>query len=98
MELETKYGFKVNKTDINGYLSIQKNKIYKLLPLREEGLEWDKFLSSILVELSGFNKLFDNKVALMATMAKLEGLYEIEDFMVYRKTIFECLNSIDELE
>ncbi|MEG0775638.1 hypothetical protein [Clostridium sp.] len=98
MELETKYGFKVNKTDINGYLSIQKNKIYKLLPLREEGLEWDKFLNSILVELSGFNKLFDNKVALMATMAKLEGLYEIEDFMVYRKTIFECLNSIDELE
>lgn len=98
MELETKYGFKVNKTDINGYLSIQKNKIYKLLPLREEGLEWDKFLNSILVELSGFNKLFDNKVALVATMAKLEGLYEIEDFMVYRKTIFECLNSIDELE
>lgn len=98
MELETKYGFKANKIDINSYLSILKNKIYKLLPLREEGLEWDKFLNSILVELSGFNKLFNNKVALIAIMAKLEGLYEVEDFMVYRKTIFECLNSIDELE
>ena len=97
MVQETKYGMQVDELDIELYLIGLKNKIYKLLPLREEELEWKKYLNTILVELSGFNDLFDNKVELLSVLSKLEGLYKLEDFMLYRRTIFECLNSIEEL-
>lgn len=95
--METKYGMKVDKIDMELFLISMKNKIYKLLPLREEDLEWNKYLNTVLIELSGFNDLFDNKVELISVLAKLESLYKLEDFMLYRRTIFECLNSIDDL-
>lgn len=97
MAIETKFNMPVASSDIAGYLSLSKNKIYKLLPLREEGLDWEKFLDSILIELSGFNDLFENKINLIVVLSKLEGLRKQEDFMTYRKVIFECLNSIDDL-
>lgn len=95
--METKYGAIVEKVDFELYLISLKNKIYKLLPLREEGLEWQKYLNTILIEVSGLNELFDNKVGLIALLSKLEGLYKLEDFMLYRRTIFECLSNIEEL-
>lgn len=97
MALETKYGMIVEEDDICSYLKILKNKVYKLLPLKEEGLDWEKHLNTILIELSGFNCLFSNQVNLIITMSKLESLYSLDDFMIYRKTIFECLNTIEDL-
>lgn len=95
--METKYGLEVELVDFELYLISLKNKIYKLLPLREEGLEWQKYLNTILIEVSGLSALFSNKVGLIELLSKLEGLYKLEDFMLYRRTIFECLNSIEEL-
>ena len=65
--------------------------MFKLLPLREEGIEWQKHLNTILIELNGFNQLVE-VTKLISILAKLESLKEIEDFMLYRKTIFEILN------
>ena len=95
--LATKYGMAVDKIDLDVYLTGMKNKIYKLLPLREESLEWGKYLTTILIELNGLNELLSNQIYLLSLLAKLEGLYKLEDFMLYRRTIFECLNLIDEL-
>lgn len=98
LKLITKYGMEVDKVDFELYLIKLKNKVYKLLPLREEELEWEKYLNTILIEISGLNELFlDNQVNLISLLAKLEGLYKLEDFMVYRKTIFECLNIIEKM-
>lgn len=95
--MNTKYDMETSEVDIELFLISMKNKIYKLLPLREENLEWRKYLNTVLIELSGFNELFNNQVALLSILSRLEGLYKLEDFMLYRRTIFECLNSIDEL-
>ena len=95
--LTTKYGMELEKVDFDVYLTGMKNKIYKLLPLREESLEWGKYLTTILVELNGLDELLCNRIYLISLLAKLEGLYKLEDFMIYRRTIFECLNIIDEL-
>ena len=98
LKLITKYGMEVDKVDFELYLINLKHKVYKLLPLREEELEWEKYLNTILIEISGLNELFlDNQVNLISLLAKLEGLYKLEDFMVYRKTIFECLNIIEKM-
>lgn len=93
----TKYGMEIDKVDFDVYLTSLKNKIYKLLPLREESMEWGKYLTSILIELNGMNELLSNQVYLLSLIAKLEGLYKLEDFLIYRRTIFECLNLVDEL-
>lgn len=95
--METKYGMHIDEIDFELYLISLKNKIYKLLPLKEEKLEWDKYLNTILVELSGLNSLFPNQPLLLSLLSKLEGLYRLEDFMLYRRTIFECLNIVEEL-
>lgn len=87
----TKYGREFSDIDIKKYLSKTKNDVFKLLPLREEGAEWQKHLNTILIELSGFNSLID-EVKVISILSKLESLYELTDFMEYRKTIFEILN------
>lgn len=97
MEIVTKYDMRITSSDLEGYLSMLKNKVYKLLPLREEGLEWNKHLKTILVELSGFGELIGNKPILISLLSKLESLDKIEDFITYRKTVFECLNLVEEI-
>lgn len=72
------------------------NQVYKLLPNREEGLDWEMPLQTIIEEFAGMNKLLQNNhTTLFMLLCKLEGLLELkkeEDFHLYRRTIFECLN------
>jgi hypothetical protein len=87
----TKYGKEISEQDFKKYFSKIKNDVFKLLPLREEGAEWQPHLNTILIELSGFNQLVE-VAKLISILSKLESLKKIEDFMIYRKTIFEILN------
>ena len=97
MEIANKYDLKVDEVDFELYLISLKGKVYKLLPLREESKEWEKYLNSVLVELGGLSEIFTDKVSLISLVSKLEGLYRLEDFMLYRRTIFECLNIVEDL-
>lgn len=95
--IATKYNKKFSQEDWDLYLKKTKNDVFKLLPLREEGSDWKKHLHTILIELSGLNRLiFEYK--LISIMSKLESLYELEEFYLYRKTIFEILSLLDGLE
>ena len=71
------------------------NQIYKLLPLREEGGNWEKPLLTIIEEMAGMSRLlFDQHETLFLLLCKLEGLVtltEENDFESYRRTIFDCL-------
>lgn len=94
----TKYGRKIENRDLNLYIDSLKNKTYKLLPLREEKLQWEKHLETILIEISGFNSITLNQVKIISVLSKLEALKDLEDFQTYRKTIFESLNILEELK
>ena len=79
------------------------NQVYKLLPMREEGSNWEKPLETLLEELKGMDRLLlDQHKVFFSLLCKLEGLFELteqDDFERYRCTIFECLsllNSIDQ--
>lgn len=78
------------------------NQTFKLLPLREEESDWRKSLDSILEELTGMDSLLIGKhEILFSLLCKLEGLYSLtkeEDFLLYRKIIFECLTLFEELK
>ena len=96
-----KYGFNIDNNAISVNLNRLTNQIYKLLPVREEGGDWQKPLTTILEELSGMDRLlFDQHIILFPLICKLEGLFiltEENDFLSYRGIIFECLNLLTEL-
>ena len=77
------------------------NQIYKLLPNREEGLDWEKPLETLIIELTGMSSLLPDQTELFSLLCKLEALKTLadeEDFMLYRKTIFECLGLMSKIK
>ena len=77
------------------------NQIYKLLPNWEEAIDWKKPLTTIIEEFAGMSSLFlDHHDILFTLLCKLEGLFTLggDDFFLFRKTIFECLNLVNELK
>ena len=73
------------------------NQIWKLLPMRENQEDWQKQLSSVLVELRGLHAMFGDQLEFLILLSKLEGLYEIPDFMTYRVAVFSAISLMTEL-
>lgn len=78
------------------------NQIYKLLPNREENIDWQTPLKTIIEEISGMRRLLDSQQeSLFSLLCKLEGLFDLtaeEDFFSYRRTIFESLNILQTIK
>lgn len=96
-----KYNIEIDNKAICANLKRLTNQLYKLLPNREEGLDWEKPLITIMEEFAGISRLFcDQQSLLFSLLSKLEGLFTLnkpEDFLTYRRVIFECLGLIGEL-
>lgn len=95
-------GADINKEAIIENLKKLTNQIYKLLPNREEDIDWETPLDTIIEELSGMDRLLnDYHTILFSLLCKLKGLYDLgndNDFFSYRRTIFECLNLLSSLK
>ena len=77
-----------------GYKNKLKGRLYGLLCEREKGGEWEKFLDSIIVELHGLGAQSINWWSLLGKLNELRFL----SYDYFRKTIFECMNLISDLE
>ena len=84
---------KVVQTDLRRLV----NQIWKLLPMREKEEDWEKQLSSVLIELHGLSDMFDDQLKLLILLSKLEGLTSTEDFMTYRLTVFGAISLLTEI-
>lgn len=84
---------KVVQTDLRRLV----NQIWKLLPMREKEEDWEKQLSSVLIELHGLSDMFDDQLKLLILLSKLEGLASTEDFMTYRLTVFGAISLLTEI-
>ena len=98
--MKTKQGLVFPKSTEKKYKTLLINMIYKLLPIREEGKDWENYLESCLAEIHGFNNIFEeiDDLQLLRILSKLESLRELTeetDFYQYRKTILECTNLVD---
>lgn len=92
-----KYDIEIDNKAIQNNLMAIINKTYKLLPSREEGLDWEKPLTTLIEELGGMKRLFvgQQEPTFFKLLCKMEGLFILsneEDFTLYRRTIFECLS------
>ena len=97
-----KYDIQVENTSIKDNLKRITNQIYKLLPNREEGIDWQTPLTTIMEELKGVQRLLskEDEVTFFSLISKLEGLFTLikeDDFFLYRRTIFECLSLMNVL-
>lgn len=98
-----KYNIEIDDKIIFYRLQNLINQIYKLLPTREEGAEWQKPLETVIEELIGMQRLMRNNYLeiFFPLLNKLEGLYSLtekQNFLCYRRTIFECLSLMNELQ
>lgn len=69
--------------------------------MREQGKDWEKPLETLIEELCGMERLIINQECLFFTIiCKMEGLFNLtdaEDMPLYRRTIFECLSLLSNL-
>ena len=56
MKIQTKYNGVI---DFTLYQEHTVKNIFKILPLKEEGKDWKKYLEGLLVELNGFDSLLE---------------------------------------
>ena len=81
------------------YADIQRliNQVWKLLPMKENNENWEHQLSSVLVELYGLHHIFDGQLDFLILISKLEGLKDVDDFFIYRTTVFSAISLLTEL-
>ena len=73
------------------------NQLWKLIPMRENDEDWDGHLLILTEELAGLADLYRDKPEGLVLLSKLEGLRSeaAADFMVYRKTVFRCIELLE---
>lgn len=97
-----KYNLEVSPQVFASSLKRNINLVYKLLPMREEGQDWERPLETIIEELVGMNRLLiDLQPNLFPIICKLEGLFSLtdkKDMSLFRRTIFECLSLLSKID
>ena len=92
-----KYEIEFSQETIQKTVRRLTNQLWKLIPMRENDEDWYKQLQTVTLESAGLNELFISPIFLQL-LSKLEGLQIKEvSFELYRKTIFECINILQEL-
>lgn len=94
-----KYNTLVSIQTLQKNIKRMTNQVYKLLPMRQEGADWEKPLQTLIEQLAGMNRLLlgQNKI-LFTLLCKMGGLLTLEnskDFLLYRRVIFECLGLLN---
>ena len=98
MILLDKYDVKFPEETISKNITRLTNQMWKLIPMRENEENWEKQLETVIVEIVGLNEIFVMCPTFLQLLSKLEALRVKEmNFELYRKTVFECINLIQEL-
>ena len=96
-----KYNLQIAEDAIQDNVARITNQIFKLLPSREEGGDWETPLQNLMLEVTGMNRLLTNQTLLFSLLCKMESLLtltEEDDFLAFRKVIFECLEICNRLK
>lgn len=91
----TKYNFDFDKELLIADKKRLINQLWKLIPMKEKNEDWQSHLYVIIEELAGLSHIYLDKLDYLVLLSKLEGLnseYCDKDFMLYRKTVFRCID------
>lgn len=96
-----KYNIEIAEDAIIENINRITNQIFKLLPSREEGSDWETPLHNLILEVGGMSRLLVDQTILFSLLCKMESLLtltEEDDFLDFRKLIFECLGLMKNLK
>lgn len=94
----TSYGFSMPREIIISDINRLTNQLWKLIPMRENKENWLGQLETVIIELTGLNKIFSKQNNFLVLLSKLEGLKIIDtEFAIYRKTVFEAISLLREM-
>lgn len=99
--MELKYNLEFDKEAIIKNIDRITNQIFKLLPNREEGGDWETPLQNLIYEIAGMKNLWIDQPNLFSLLCRLEALLtlkEKDDFLAFRKLIFECLGLMNTIK
>lgn len=88
----TKFAFSSKAWDHNNVRLT--NQIFKLLPMYEKNEDWEKQQQTIILELKGYNEMFEDNPHFMVLISKLVALSFVEDRIDFRKLIFEAITEL----
>jgi hypothetical protein len=99
--MKTKYGTIPNQVIISSLQRLT-GKVYKILPMKEEGCKTlDEYVSNLLRELINSKELIENlqfEGELFSLISTLEGLTNKEvDLTTYRSDVFKSLGIIKKM-
>ena len=99
MILNNKYDIDFSKDTIKNETLRLTNQLWKLIPMRENEEDWNKQLMTVIIDIAGKDEIFLHDSHFLQLLSKLEGLRVTDDveFNIYRKTVFECINLINEV-
>lgn len=87
---------KVDVELFEGYKGKIKDRLFGLLCEREKDGEWEKFLNTIIIELTSWEDEL-RSINYLTLMHKL-GMLRFLSYEFFRKTIFECMNLVTTLK
>ena len=96
-----KYNLEFDTTAVVKNIERLTNQIFKLLPSREEGEDWETPLQNLILEVIGMKALWIDQIKLFSLLCRLEALLSLteeEEFLAFRKLIFECLRITNEIK
>lgn len=97
--METKYKFDFSIEEINNEIIRLTNQLWKLIPMYENNENWQNQLNTVIIDIAGKDEIFLHNSHFLQLLSKLEGLRVTEiDFSIYRKTVFECINLLQEIK
>ena len=97
--IPNKYDIEFSQEDIKSEILRLTNQLWKLIPMRENEEDWNKQLITVIIDIAGKDEIFLHNSHFLQLLSKLEGLRVEEDidFNIYRKTVFECINLVNEV-
>lgn len=92
--IKNKYNCNFSSQIIQADIKRLINQLWKLIPMKEKEEDWKQQLENVIIEICGLNEILNNKLNLLILLSKLEGLKLNPniDFMIYRKTVFRCID------
>ena len=97
--MPNKYNIDFSKEEIKDEVIRLTNQLWKLIPMWENNEDWEKQLNTVILDIAGKDEIFLHDSHFLQLLSKLEGLrVEEVEFNIYRKTIFECINLINEVD
>ena len=97
MDMKNKYNLNFNDTAISGNKIRLINQLWKVLPMRENDEEWEKQVDIVINDLIGLNEVLYLGSDYLLLLSKLEFLKKSQDFISFRKTVFESISLLDKV-